>query len=245
MTRYIAVGRASGALVLALCAACGGRTDDLPEQGTLGTPPTTEQALPAQPAPELPPLPPESIPQRPRTVADTLLIEGMPEPVTATLLRAPADLGMPFSTYVPPGIAADFEPAGDGPSIRFAAAFTGTADPRAYMHVRLYPAGTSEAAARTAATDFIRSRAPWRDEAQPAAAPPWGIEAYTYQYSGDGGVPITGRLVIGRHRDRFFHVLTHYPAEYGDGLGPRFQRILELWRWEDTGRMLERGEAAR
>jgi hypothetical protein len=84
----------------------------------------------------------------------------------------------------------------------------------------------------------VRSRAPWRDEADPAEPPGWGQEAYTFSYAGDGNVPITGRLVLGRHADRYFHVLTHYPAEYGDGLGPRFQSILEHWRWEDTGRPL-------
>jgi len=54
------------------------------------------------------------------------------------------------------------------------------------------------------------------------------------------GVNVTGRVSIGRHGDNWFHVVRHYPVEYGDGLGPRLHTILRLWRWDDTGEMLMR-----
>jgi hypothetical protein len=188
--------------------------------------------------PTPPPLPPESIPARPRTIQDTLLLEGMAEPSPATLVEAPAGFPRRFTTYLPEGLLVEFEGRGDSAGVRFHAAFAGTPDRNAYMHVRLYGTDLSRAQASQAATDFVRSRAPWRDEGTTAEPPPWGLEAYSFQYMGDGNVPYTGRVVLGHHVDRFFHVLTHYPAEYGDGLGPRFDRILQHWRWEDTGRLL-------
>lgn len=214
-------------------------TEQEPGERTARPPiPQTEATEPQQAYPSLPPLPPESIPQRPREVQDTILIEGMREPTRARLLEAPPDFPVRFSTYVPDGIGSEFEGRGDSASVRFYASFGGAVDRNAYMHVRLYRAAMSRTAASTAATDFVRSRAPWRDEATTVQPPPWGVEAYTFGYQGDGNRPYTGRMVLGHHRDRYFHVLTHYPAEYGDGLGPRFDRILQHWRWEDTGRPL-------
>jgi hypothetical protein len=194
---------------------------------------------------------------RPETLVDTLLIEGMPEPSTARLLRSPPAFALPFSTYVPEGIAADFDPpenadqaaagtGGDG--VRFAAAFTGTPDDRAYMHVRIYARGAPQLSPREAVGAFLRTRQPQDDpvgaididEPYDEIDPPaWGEQAFTFMYRGDGDVLTSGRLVVARHQDRAFHVLTHYPAEYGDGLAPRFARILEHWRWEDTGEMLQ------
>jgi hypothetical protein len=41
--------------------------------------------------------------------------------------------------------------------------------------------------------------------------------------------------MIARHEERRVRLVSHYPAEYGDGMGPRIARILSHWRWEDTG----------
>jgi hypothetical protein len=103
------------------------------------------------------------------------------------------------------------------------------------MHVRLYPPGTTRGDAMNAAL-VLAGAAAGPGPASPAEPPVWGLDARTF--SGRGSGSITGRIVIARHGDRLLHVVTHYPAEYGDGLGPRFARILHHWRWEDTGRML-------
>jgi hypothetical protein len=230
-------------LVLAACAACGTGDADIDDAAVDGAGtafPLTDETLPPQPRDELPPLPPESIAPRSRTIQDTLIIEGMPEPTTATLVQAPSDFDLPFSTYVPRGIQPDFDMDGRGDAVRFTAAFTGRPDPNAYMHVFVYPAGTTGVRARESAFEFLRSRFLVGDEVQPVDAPAWGREAYALSYSGDGGAHYTGRMVLATHAGRYFHVLTHYPAEYGDGLGPRYARILEWWRWEDTGRPLRR-----
>jgi hypothetical protein len=196
---------------------------------------------------QAPPVPADSLPERPGSIQDTLMLEGMPEVTRSTLVRAPLGFDLPFSTYLPSGINVQFQTAAEGAGVRFAAAFTGRVDARAYMHVRIYPEGTSRARARDAVGGFLRSRTAGDDPVdagdverawRPIEPPDWALEAYTFDYPGEQGIRYVGRAMIARHGVRFLHVITHYPAEYGDGLGPRFQRILEHWRWEDTGEPL-------
>jgi hypothetical protein len=197
--------------------------------------------------PEPQPPEPPAFPARAETRQDTVYIEGMPEVSTARLLHA-TELDPPFSTYVPAGIAAAAEAAGDSGAVRFSAAFTGEADPNAYMHVRLYPVGTNLLSAREVVAGFLRSRQPQDDPvagtdvdaAQRLDPPAWGLEAHRFDYAGEGGRHYVGRITLAQHGPRFFHVLVHYPAEYGDGLSPRLDYILEHWRWEDTGEPLRR-----
>jgi hypothetical protein len=189
------------------------------------------------------------LPERAQTRQDTLMIEGMPEPTTSRLLRSSDDFGVPFSTYVPEGLESSFDDGGPGSGVRFTAAFAGAHEPNAYMHVRLYEPGAIPDAAEVTSA-FLRTRQPQDHPTDGEAVeepyrivdpPSWGASAFEFQYPGEGGSLYVGRIVIGEVRDRQFHVLTHYPAEYGDGLGPRFQRILEDWRWEDSGEMLVGG----
>jgi hypothetical protein len=184
--------------------------------------------------------------QRPDVVQDTILVEGLPQTLTARLLLA-EELDPPFSTYVPDGLNAVVEAHGDSGSVRFSAAFAGREEPNAYMHVRLYPSDTDLLAAREVVAGFLRSRRPQDDPMggldidepqEPEQPPDWGLEAHRFDYAGDGNVAYVGRIVLAQYRDRFFHVLTHYPAEYGDGMGPRLDYVLRHWRWEDTGQPL-------
>jgi hypothetical protein len=192
------------------------------------------------------------LPERAQTRQDTLMIEGMPEPTTSRLLRSPVDFAVPFSTYVPEGLESSFDDGGAGSGVRFTAAFAGVNEPNAYMHVRLYVPGEVPDAMEVTSS-FLRTRQPQDHPVDGEAVeepyrivdpPTWGTSAFEFQYPGEGGALYMGRIVIGVVRDRQFHVLTHYPAEYGDGLGPRFQRILEDWRWDDTGEMLTGNAAA-
>jgi hypothetical protein len=186
------------------------------------------------------------LPHRAELREDTLVIEGVPEPALLRLVRAPDPVAAPFTTYVPEGIDTEFEEGGDSAGVRFTAAFAGMREPNAYMHVRLYPPG-ERPDPHEAASAFLRTRRPQDhpvdggevDEPYEQVEPPaWGDVAYAFQYRGEGGAHFVGRIVLARHGARQFHVLTHYPAEYGDGLGPRFERILAEWRWEDDGEML-------
>jgi hypothetical protein len=203
--------------------------------------------------------PPGDIPApatRADLINDTIVVEGMAEPATARLLQSPEGAPIRFSTYVPEGIHGSFEGAGDTLVVRFAAAFTGTADPNAYMHVRFYAPEVGINEAREILGGFLATRVPEADpiDTDPGPRgfvqvdpPAWGQEAFSVSYRGDGNRLYVGQLVIATRRDRVFHVLTHYPAEFGDGLAPRFDRILDHWRWDDTGTPLrgQQGDTAR
>jgi hypothetical protein len=226
-------GAVAAAVILAAVATalpgCDGRSDGNAPGAVRGDPLPAPADSPAGAAPATPADP------RAETKADTLLLEGMPEPVVMTLVRAPNGLGLPFSTYLPPGLAVEFESGGDGAAVRFLAAFGRQPDPSAYLHVRLYPPGTSPADAMDAALAVAGLAA--GTHADTADPPAWALNGRDISHARDGTTYL-GRALIARHGDRFLHVVTHYPAEYGDGLGPRFARILHHWRWEDTGRML-------
>jgi hypothetical protein len=189
--------------------------------------------------------PPQAASTRPQTIQDTLMVEGMPEVVESRLAESP-EAG--FSTYVPPGITMEVLTTGDSASVRFSASFAGPADRNAYMHVRTYPPHAGVGTVRENVATFLRTLRPHDDPVggmvrgtephEQAEPPPWGEEAHTFAYTGETNIRYTGRVVLARSTSGFFHVITHYPPEFGDGLEPRFERILRHWRWETTGEML-------
>jgi hypothetical protein len=159
--------------------------------------------------------------------------------VTLTLVRSPEWFRPPFSTYVPPRMRTDFVADDATPSVRFAAAFDGSVSPDAYLQVRLYPPGAAELVAQQEVDAYLRGRSPRQDPITQSDRWPWALDSYGFAYGGEGGTQrFVGAMAIARHGNRFLHVLTHYPAEYGDGMGPRVAQILDEWRWEDDGSFL-------
>lgn len=201
-------------------------------------------ACEAQPPHEYPPGETPRPAARAEVITDTIMVEGMAEPTTSQLVQSPGDAAVAFSTYVPEGIEAEVTGAGDTVAVRFMAAFAGTPDPHAFMHVRFHPPGVDVAAARETVMQFLLGRVPddapitgtpTEPQVEPREPAPWADEAWGTTYRGEGDRMYVTTSQLARHGGRTFHVITHYPAEYGDGLGPRFQRILQLWRWDDTG----------
>jgi hypothetical protein len=224
-------------LLLVLLVACGGDDAAQAPEPAPGAPPFTDATLPEQPPGS--PAAAGALPARPEQVTDTIRVEGMPEALRLVLLRSPDGFRPPFSTYVPADMRATVESTGDSAAVRVAAQFGGIAEPNAYIHIRSYPPGQTLTQVQQNVRGFLRSREPWGDEAGPTDRPQWAQEAYAFSYSGDRGVRYVGRAIIAHRNGRFFHVLTHYPAEFGDGFGPRAQAVLRHWRWEDDGTTLE------
>lgn len=174
-------------------------------------------------------------PERPRleraaTRLDTIQVEGMWDTVTVHLFRTPAGFGLPFSTYVSRDLLAEAAPA-EG-VVRFVADFEGRRNDSVQVAVRAHPKGTSEAQARAALVAALGGGKVVRDENRMTA---WAVEEYELQ-----DLDANGRGVLGRHGDRWFHVLIRFPSEYADGFGPRVRIILQEWRWADTGAPLGR-----
>jgi hypothetical protein len=92
---------------------------------------------------------------------------------------------------------------------------------------------------RTAVDSYLRGRSPGRDGFAPSEGWPWSTGAWDFSYrEGTDPVQFMGTMAIARHGNRYLHLLAHYPADYGDGVGPRFHRLLQEWRWEDDGSRL-------
>jgi hypothetical protein len=148
-------------------------------------------------------------PNRPQEKTDSLQVEGMWEQFTARLV-APTT-AVPFSTYVPPRMEFDQQAAGEGEGFYFYAAFNGERNPNAFMLVFLLPQGADEAQARTLANAFRASRS---------------------------GARQSTRVQLGEYNGRHFYVGYTYPAEFGDGMGPRTHYIREQWIWHNDGKSL-------
>jgi len=197
------------------------------------TPPYNDATLPPDsPAAPRPHLGTIGMSPRAPTMTDSIRIEGMLEASHLRLVRSPAGMQPAFSVYVPESFEVDFDRDGSD-AVRFTAAFAGRANPDAYVQVLFYPPGTSESLARESVVGFAQSRSPGAN-AEPADRFDWAIDQYRFQYGTPASL-MTGAIALGVHDGRFFHVLIHYPAEYGDGMGPRVARMLESWRWETAG----------
>lgn len=231
--------RALTTLLALLLAGC---SPDRPADGNAvpeasPAPPFSMETLP--PDSPAPVRPAEQLPTRPPVLQDSVPIEGDWQRERLTLVRSPSGFDPPFSTYVPEGLRTEFLVGDSTPSVRFVAAFAEKVNPDAYLQLRLYPPGATELVVRTAVDAYLRGRAPRQDRFAPSSGWPWSIGAWDFDYT-EGRTPIhyIGTIAIARHGNRYLHVLAHYPAEYGDGVGPRFHRLLQEWRWEDDGSRL-------
>lgn len=185
--------------------------------------------------------------ERPATRTDTIFLEGMAEPMEFQLFRTPDGFPLHFSAYVPEDMEADVL-EDDAAAVRFMAAFGGQRNPEAFLHVYVHPTGTDPQTAVGTMRSFGASRGiPVSMGIEPLPEPeatqrmPWADRGFGFRYQGDDGW-IVGSMGLGSHDGRLFHVITHYPEEYGDGFGPRSAKILETWQWED-GTSLADGES--
>lgn len=228
-------------LVLA-SASCGPAGE---EDGAAGDGPLADSVAAAEAADSEPAAVPDD---RPPERLDTLRIEGMPEPMPLRLYGTPDDFRPGFGAYVPGDMLVEETEAddeGDGRSVHFRAAFGGQVTPDAFIHLYVFPDTVTPAGARAAVRGYEAGRGiPVSRGIEPLPEPeagrrmPWALEAYTFRYQ-SGGQWYLGSIGLGSHAGRLFHLITHYPAEYGDGFGPRADILLRTWRWAD-GSMLVR-----
>jgi hypothetical protein len=165
---------------------------------------------------------------------DTILLEGVPEPVELRHVQAPDGFPMPFSTYATPDFAVEAgEGEGEVPTVRFVAEFGGARNDEAFLEIAAHPPGTSRAEAEARAMATLEGPAepvPEQERRRGWALAEWRLRDGAAPGSGEARI---GRVGLGTREGRYFHVLTRYPAEYGDGFGPRAASILDHWRWND------------
>jgi hypothetical protein len=203
------------------------------------------------------PEPPIPVAERDERVRRPILIEGMADTLEFRLVRAPRDFWSPFSTYAPVDMAVDFTSVDELRVVHFTAEFGGVRNERARLSFYIHPPGSTVEQAQAQLAAYLSGLFPddtpiARDEpyeqadpVEPASHYPWAQHEsrYTVPHP-DGRGMLVGRSGVGVHGDRVFHFVIEYPAEYGDGMGPRVEAILDEWRWEPDGTMLRDARAA-
>jgi hypothetical protein len=127
--------------------------------------------------------------------------------------------------------------SGEGDGHYFFTNFAGQRNNNAYLLVFIYPAGTTEAAARAAVESFVVSR---KAVERPREFGPRYQNAllerdFTFEVN---GVHHFGNIALGKHANRFFHLAHQYPEGYSEGFGPRADYIRKQWVWLDDGQGL-------
>jgi len=174
-----------------------------------------------------------SLEERSATKMETISLEGMEQTLRLRLFDSlPAGIDVPFTTYVPDDMAIRSAPRETGDRFVARAVFGGQVEPRAFVEARFLPEHASEQAA-------AESLAAWAPNERPSPLEggkrfEWSVRERWIR-RGEGDAAIEGIAALGRHGARWFVIHVEYPIDYGEGLLPRVERVLEEWRWEDTG----------
>lgn len=162
--------------------------------------------------------------QKPSTKTTNIIIEGESTTISLELYSHPL-----FTTYFP---TSDFIPesvsSGEGSSVRFYANFGGTKNEAAYVQF-FFPAYTHTInqlkQTWIEGENGLLASNGWRiTEVVQKTAYPWAKEKINY-YQPENN--IVGTVYVGESEGSVFYVVTHYPAEYGDGFMPRANLILQ------------------
>jgi hypothetical protein len=171
--------------------------------------------------------------ERPATKMETISLEGMEQTLRFRLYDSrAAGLDVPFTTYVAEDMAIRSAPPETGDRFVARAVFGGQVEPRAFVEARFLPPRTSDQAAAESLAAWAPDERPNPFEGGKRFA--WSMrERWTQR--GEGEDAVQGVAGLGRHGGRWFVIRVVYPIEYGEGLLPRVEQVLEEWRWEDNG----------
>lgn len=165
--------------------------------------------------------------KRPSTKTDTISIEGEKSQVTLKLYD---ELSQVFTTYFPDNdfVAESASSGADTGSI-FYYNVDGTKNKDVYVSVS-FPtwANNAEQLERLlTAKGGLVQRNQWQMENRTKDVPySWAREKIVYKEPGSSQ-NIVAEVYIGEDNGKAFYVITRYPAEYGDGFGPRADFILK------------------
>jgi hypothetical protein len=165
-------------------------------------------------------------------------IEGFEEELRFVLYRSPEDFPLPFSTYIPEAMEAEMGRRNDAHEVAFVAAFSGARNESAALRVHVHGPAATESDAAALLAELAAELGTELVAAPQEEGFDWAIRQFRNVAVPFRADAAEGVMALGRRGDRFFSIAIHYPAEYGDGLGPRVHQILQEWRWEDTGERL-------
>jgi hypothetical protein len=182
--------------------------------------------------------PPAGPADRPAERSIEVEIEGYREALPFVLYRPPAGFPVPFSTYIPADMVAETHGSETAVEVVFMAAFGGMRNEAAAVRLMVYPPGSAESEAVARLRELAAALGTELVDALPEERFGWSLREFRNVAAPGAGEAAEGVMAIGRRGDRLFSIAIHYPAEYGDGMGPRAHAILGEWRWEGTGEPL-------
>lgn len=165
--------------------------------------------------------------QRSAAKTDTMSIEGEKTEITLKLYDEASQV---FTTYYPENdFVTESVSSGEGTSTRFYYNVTGTKNKDVYLNVFLPNSATNLEQLEewvTGKNGLVQSNR-WKVVDQTQEVPySWAKKKITFQQP-QGGQNIIGEIYLGEAEGKVFYVITHYPAEYGDGFSPRANFILK------------------
>lgn len=134
---------------------------------------------------------------------DTISVEGTSQPMRMKLVQFTRS-SVPALTYIPADMISVDQKINGAECHFFVANFAGKRNDEAYLALCILPAGISEADAIRSAKTFKASR----------VRPSFVVD-----------------VELKNHKGQYYFLARNYPAEFGDGMSPRIQKILEAWRW--------------
>jgi hypothetical protein len=165
--------------------------------------------------------------QRPSTKTDTISVEGEKTEVTLKLYDQASEA---FTTYYPENdFVAESGGSGEGTGARFYFNAGGTKNENVYVAM-FFPnqANNLEQIQKlvTGKGGLVQSNQ-WQVVSRTKDVPyAWAKEKIVFKQR-TGSENIGGAVYIGKSNGKVFYVITHYPAEYGDGFAPRASLILK------------------
>ncbi|MEW6064635.1 MAG: hypothetical protein ACOY3U_13100 [Bacillota bacterium] len=175
---------------------------------------------------------------RPKTKKGTIGIEGTEQEFVINLLDGSP---LPFYTYVPGDMAFERVSSGEGDAFLIHANFAGKKREDAYMRIFFYPEGTSVEQAVKFANSIVLSNR-WQKVNRYANPDTDKIYAWSesewHFMKGANNRQYLGSMAVGKHENRTFYVLTHYPEDFTEGFIPRVHKILDEFVWTDTNEKL-------
>lgn len=157
----------------------------------------------------------------------TISVEGEKTQIPVKLYQYPSPK---FSTYFPEkDFIVDSSASGEGAGIRFYANFGGKKNENAYIHF-FFPANANNLAqvrTRVYGKRGLLASNNWQSINKTSKVPySWVTEKISFKQR-KNNQNIIGNVYIGQYQGKAFYVITHYPAEYGDGFAPRENIILQ------------------
>lgn len=160
------------------------------------------------------------------TKTATMSVEGEKTEVVLKVYDQTPDV---FTTYYPDNdFIAESENVAEGTGVRFyfnagdtlnKDVFVGTYFPRQPIPL--------EQLKQVAQERGLIQPSQWQEVTRTTDVPySWAKEKIVYQRRG-GSEPIQGEVYLGEANGKTFYVVTHYPAEYAEGFGPRADMILK------------------